>query len=109
MSISSDPSKLHNISDLYDRGDIKSHNLVEGICIKSPNILADCHKTFLTKEPYCKPSKVIDMQNFKICVLLNMTNIIVKSYTVLYMCLKEIMCQYDWSPEMFIISQTTRI
>ena len=38
-----------------------------------------------------------------------MTNIIVKSYTVLYMCLEVIICQFEWSPQIFIISQTTSL
>ena len=50
VSISNDSSNLHNMSDLYYRGDIKSHKLVEGMHIKSPIILADCYKTFLTQK-----------------------------------------------------------
>ena len=38
-----------------------------------------------------------------------MTNITVKNYTVVYMCMEIIMCQYHMSAEMFIILQTHRI
>ena len=38
-----------------------------------------------------------------------MTNITVQNYTVVYMCMEIIMCQYQMSPEMFIIPQTHRI
>ena len=49
VSISNGPLKLHNISDLYYRGDIKLHKLVEGMCINS-HILAECYKTFPTQK-----------------------------------------------------------
>ena len=38
-----------------------------------------------------------------------MKNITVKHYTVVYMCMEIIMCQYQMSPEMFMIPQTHRI
>ena len=38
-----------------------------------------------------------------------MTNIIVKSYTVLYICMEVMICQSQRSPEIFMISQTHRI
>ena len=38
-----------------------------------------------------------------------MTHIMVKSYTVLYMCVEVMICQSDRSPEMLIISQTPMI
>ena len=38
-----------------------------------------------------------------------MTNITVKNYTVVNMCMEIIMCQYEMSPEMFMIPQTYRI
>ena len=42
-------------------------------------------------------------------VFVHMTNIIVKSYTVLYMSMEVMICQSERSPEMFMISQTTSI
>ena len=38
-----------------------------------------------------------------------MTNIIVKSYTVLYMFVEIIICQSDRLPEIFMISETPTI
>ena len=38
-----------------------------------------------------------------------MTNIIVKSYTIQYMCMEVIICQSERSPEILIISQTPMI
>ena len=35
-----------------------------------------------------------------------MTHIMVKSYTILYMCVEAMICQSDRFPEMFMISQT---
>ena len=35
-----------------------------------------------------------------------MTNIIVKTYTVLYICIEVTICQSERSPEVFMISQT---
>ena len=39
---------------------------------------------------------------------INMTNVTVKNYTVVYMCMEIIMFQYQMSPEMFMIPQTNR-
>ena len=39
-------------------------------------------------------------------VFVNITNIIVKSYAVQYMCMKVIICQSERSPEIVMISQT---
>ena len=38
-----------------------------------------------------------------------MTHIMVKSYTILYMCVEVMICQSDRSPEMLMISQTPMI
>ena len=35
-----------------------------------------------------------------------MTHIIAKGYTILYMCMQVMICQSEWSPEMFLRSQT---
>ena len=58
-------------------------------------------KPFLLKIEYSKPSKMIEIWTLYISVFVNMTNIIVKSYTVLYMCMEVMMCQSERSPEMF--------
>ena len=43
-------------------------------------------KPFLLKIQYSKPSIIIEIWTLHISAFVNMTNIIVKSYTVLYMC-----------------------
>ena len=63
-------------------------------------------KPFLLKIQYSKPSKIIEMWTLHISVFVNMTNIIVKSYTVQYMCMEVIICQSERSPEIVMISQT---
>ena len=42
-------------------------------------------------------------------VFVNMTNIVVKSYTALYMCVEVMTCQSERSPGRLIISQTPSI
>ena len=42
-------------------------------------------------------------------VFVNMTNMVVNSDTVLYMYMEVIICQYDMSPEMYMIPHTQRI
>ena len=66
-------------------------------------------KPFLLKIAYSEPSKMIEIWTCHIYVVVHMTNIIVKSYTVLYMCMEAIICQSERSPEMFMISQTPSI
>ena len=66
-------------------------------------------KPFLLKIQYAKPSKIIEMWTLHISVFVNMTNIIVKSYTVQYMCMEVIICQSERSPEIVMISQTPTI
>ena len=66
-------------------------------------------KPFLLKTQYSKPSKVIEIWTLHISVFVNMTNIIVKSYLVQYMCMEVMICQSERSPEILIISQTPTI
>ena len=63
-------------------------------------------KPFLLKIQYSKPSIIIEIWTLHISAFVNMTNIIVKSYTVLYMCVEVIICQSDRLPEIFMISET---
>ena len=63
-------------------------------------------KPFLLKIQYSKPSKIIEICILNILVFVNMTNIIVKSYAVQYMCMEVIICQSERSPEIVMISQT---
>ena len=46
---------------------------------------------------------------FHISVCVNTTNIVVKSYTVLYICVEIMICQSERSPERLLISQTPSI
>ena len=66
-------------------------------------------KPFLLKIQYSKPSKIIEIWTLHISVFVNMTNIIVKSYAVQYMCMEVIICQSERSPEIVMISQTHTI
>ena len=66
-------------------------------------------KSFLLKIQYSKPSKIIEIWTLHISVFVSVTNIIVKSYTVLYMCMEVMICQSERSPEILIISQTPTI
>ena len=43
---------------------------------------------------------------FHISLFVNITTMVVNSYTVLYMCMEVIICQSDRSPERQMISQT---
>ena len=54
---------------------------------------------------YFKPSKIIEILTFHISVFVNMTNIIVKHYTVVYMCVEVMIYQSDRLPEIFMISE----
>ena len=63
-------------------------------------------KPFLLKIQYSKPSKISEIWTLHISVFVNMTNIIVKSYAVQYMCMEVIICQSERSPEIVMISQT---
>ena len=74
-----------------------------------PTFWLSSTKPFLLKIAYSQPSKIIDIYNFNIYVFVNMTNTIVKGFTLLYMCMEAIICQSERSPEMFIISQTDSI
>ena len=66
-------------------------------------------KPFLLKIQYSKPSKIIEIWTLHISVFVNMPNIIVKSYIVLYMCMGVMICQSERSPEILVISQTPTI
>ena len=66
-------------------------------------------KAFLPKIQYSKPSKIIEICTLHISVFVNMTNIILKSYAVQYMCMKVIICQSERSPEIVMILQTNTI
>ena len=58
------------------------------------------------KIQYSTPSKIIEIWTLHISVFVNMINIIVKNYTVLHMCMEVMICQYERSPEILMISQT---
>ena len=64
---------------------------------------------FILKIEYSKPAKIIEIWTFYISVCISMTNIIVKSHTVVYMCMEVMIWQSQMSPEMFMISQTHRM
>ena len=66
-------------------------------------------KPFLLKMQHSKPSKFIVIWTLHISVFANMTNIIVKSYAVQYMCMEVIICQSERSPETVMISLTPTI
>ena len=66
-------------------------------------------KPFLLKIQYSKPSKIIEIWTLHILVIVNMTNIIVQSYAVQYMCMEVIICHSERSPEIVSISQTHTI
>ena len=74
-----------------------------------PAFWVDFIKPFLLKIQYSKPSKIIEICTLHISVIVNMTNIIVKSYAVQYMCMEVIICQSERSPEIVMISQTYTI
>ena len=48
----------------------------------------------------------MEFWTFYSSVFVNMTNIVVKSYTLLYMGVEVIICQSERSPERLMISQT---
>ena len=66
-------------------------------------------KPFLTKIVYFKPSKIVEFWTFYSSVFVNMTNIVVTSYIVLYMGVEVIICQSERSPERLMICQTPSI
>ena len=55
-------------------------------------------KPFLLKTGYSKPSKIVIFWTFHISVFVNATDMVVKSYTVLYMCVEVLICQSEKSP-----------
>ena len=63
-------------------------------------------KPFLLKIQHSKPSKIIEICILHISVFVNMTNMLVISYAVQYMCMEVIICQSERSPEVVMISQT---
>ena len=66
-------------------------------------------KPFLLKTGYSEPSKIVVYWTFHMSVFVNTTNMVVNSDTVLYMCMKVIICQSDMSPKRLMISQTSSI
>ena len=74
-----------------------------------PHFGVNFAKPFILKIEYSKPSKIIEIWKCYISVCINMTNIIVKNDTVVYMCMEAIICHSQMSPEMCMISQTHRI
>ena len=66
-------------------------------------------KPFLLKIVYSKCSKIVEFWTFYSSVFVNMTNIVVKSYTVLHMGVEAIICQSEMSPERLMISQIPSI
>ena len=74
----------------------------------SPSFWGEFCKTFLCKIGYSKPSKIVAFWTFYSFVFVNMTNIVVKNYTVLYMGVEVIICQSEMSPER-LISHTPSI
>ena len=51
----------------------------------------------------------MEFWTFHMSVFVNMTNIVVKCYAVLYMSVEVIICQSERSPERLLISQTPSI
>ena len=90
-------------------GDIKTQHMGKGIWRKLPAFGVNFAKPFLLKIQCYKPSKIIEIWSLHISVFVNMTNIIVKSYKLLYMCMEVMICQSERSPEVLIISQTPNI
>ena len=66
-------------------------------------------KPFLLTIQYSKPSKIIKIQTLHMSVFVNITNIIVQSYAVQYMCMEVIICHSERSPEIVMLSQTHNI
>ena len=73
-----------------------------------PAVCVTFANAFLLKIQYSKPSKIIEICTLHISVFVTMTNIIVKSYAVQYMCMEAIICQSERSPKI-VISQTNTI
>ena len=51
----------------------------------------------------------MEFWTFHISVFVNMTNIVVKGYTLLYMCVEVMICQSERSSERLLISKTPSI
>ena len=101
--------EMFMISQTHRMGDIKTHHIGEGIWRKLPAFWVTFAKPFLLKIQYAKPTKIIEMRTLHISVFVKMTNIIVKSYTVWYMCMEVIICQSERFPTIVMISQTLAI
>ena len=65
----------------------------------SPAVWVYFAKSFLLKMGYSKPSKIVEFWTFHIYVFGNTTNILVISYTVLYMCMEVLIGQSERSPK----------
>ena len=66
-------------------------------------------KPFLLDIQYSEPATIIEIWTLHISVFVNMTNIIVQSYSVQYMCMEVIICHSERSPEIVMISQTHNV
>ena len=98
---------VHDISDHWDMRHIKTYRMGVGMCSKLSYLMRwVLQKPSLHKIAYSKPSKMIQIWTCHIYVVVHLTNIIVKSYTVLHMYLEAIICQSERFLEMFMISQT---
>ena len=65
---------------------------------KLPAFGVSSAKPFLLKMGYSEPSKIVDFWTFHISVFVNTTDMVVKSYTLLYMCVEVIIRQSERSP-----------
>ena len=107
VSFSEVPWNVYDISDTYNRRDIKTPHIAKGIWRKLLQLL----RWLLQNPSYSKYSiqnlpKSLKLWTLHISVFVNMTSIIVNSYTALFMCMEVIICQSERSPEILIISQT---
>ena len=90
-------------------GDIKTHDIGKAYGGNYSSFWGDFCKTHPTQNAIFQTSKIIEIWTLHISVFVNMTNIIVKSYAVQYMCMEVMICQSERSSEILIISQTHTI
>ena len=95
-----------DISDPWHRGNLKSAQLWEGMWRKSSQLLWWVLQTLPSQR---RIFLTFQFWTFHISVFVNTTAMVVNSYTILYMCMKVIICQSDRSPERLMISQTPGI
>ena len=72
----------------------------------SPSFCNEFCKTLPIQNRIFLTFKIVELWTFLISVFVNTSNIVVKSYTVLYMCMQVMICQSERSPERLMISQT---